>query len=139
MPHPVRAMYLFLQMPQNTFLALAIYSASAPLYAHYANLGPRWGPTPLDDQQLAGGLMWIVGDLVFVAAIVLVVAGWMRSEERDAVPESRADARWPRSASAKGSWPTGWPASARRVRRRARADRAPTGRQPGSAPRGSAR
>jgi putative membrane protein len=93
MPHPVRAMYLFLQMPQNTFLALAIYSASAPLYARYANLGLTWGPSPLDDQRLAGGLMWIVGDLVFVAAIVLVVAGWMRSEERNAVRrESQADA-----------------------------------------------
>ena len=44
MPHPVRAMYLFLQMPQNTFLALAIYSASTPLYAHYANLGLLVGP-----------------------------------------------------------------------------------------------
>ncbi len=43
MPHPVRAMYLFLQMPQNTFLALAIYSASAPLYARYANLGLELG------------------------------------------------------------------------------------------------
>jgi putative membrane protein len=93
MPHPVRAMYLFLQMPQNTFLALAIYSASAPLYARYANLRLSWAPSPLDDQRLAGGLMWIVGDLVFVTAIVLVVAGWMRSEERNAVRrESQADA-----------------------------------------------
>jgi putative copper resistance protein D len=83
MPHPVRAMYLFLQMPQNTFLALAIYSASAPLYAHYAALRLGWGPTALVDQQLAGGLMWIIGDLVFIAGIVLVVMGWMRSEERD--------------------------------------------------------
>ena len=66
MPHPVRAMYLFLQMPQNTFLALAIYSASSPLYAHYANLGLSWGPSALVDQHLAGGLMWIIGDLVFV-------------------------------------------------------------------------
>jgi putative copper resistance protein D len=83
MPHPVRAMYLFLQMPQNTFLALAIYSASSPLYAHYANLALSWGPATLDDQRLAGGLMWIIGDLVFVSAIVLCVVGWMRFEERD--------------------------------------------------------
>ena len=31
-----RVLYVGLQMPQNTFLALAIYMASAPLYAHYA-------------------------------------------------------------------------------------------------------
>lgn len=93
MPHPVRAMYLFLQMPQNTFLALAIYSASSPLYAHYANLGVSWGPSALVDQHLAGGLMWVIGDLVFVTGIVLCVAGWMRFEERDtARREVRADA-----------------------------------------------
>ena len=83
MSHPVRAMYLFLQMPQNTFLALAIYSASVPLYAHYANLQLGWGPGALLDQQLAGGLMWIVGDVVFISSMALVVRGWMRSEERD--------------------------------------------------------
>ena len=32
------------QMPQNTFLALAIYMASAPLYAHYATTSPDLGP-----------------------------------------------------------------------------------------------
>ncbi len=93
MPHPVRAMYLFLQMPQNTFLALAIYSAPTPLYAHYADLALTWGPPALVDQRLAGGLMWIIGDLIFVSAIVLVVAGWMRFEERDtARREVHADA-----------------------------------------------
>ena len=93
---PGRAMYLFLQMPQNTFLALAIYSASQPLYAHYANLGLSWGPSALVDQHLAGGLMWIIGDLVFVTGIVLCVAGWMRFEERDtARREVRPTPRWP--------------------------------------------
>jgi putative membrane protein len=93
MPHPVRVMYLFLQMPQNTFLALAIYSATAPLYAHYANLQLTWGPGALVDQRLAGGLMWIIGDLVFVGAIVMVVGRWMRFEERDtARREAHVDA-----------------------------------------------
>ena len=92
MSHPVRAMYLFLQMPQNTFLALAIYSASVPLYAHYANLQLSWGPGALPDQQLAGGLMWIVGDVVFISSMALVVRGWMRNEERDTARlERRAD------------------------------------------------
>jgi putative membrane protein len=90
-PHPVRAMYLFLQMPQNTFLALSIYSAAAPLYQHYAAIRLPWGPSPLADQQIAGGLMWIVGDIVFIVAIVLTVVGWMRSEEREAVGRERRE------------------------------------------------
>jgi putative copper resistance protein D len=90
-PHPVRVMYLFLQMPQNTFLALAIYSAAAPLYPHYAAIQLPWAPNPLADQQLAGGLMWIVGDIIFIVAIVLTVVGWMRTEEREAAGRERRE------------------------------------------------
>ena len=93
MSHPVRALYVFLQMPQNTFLAVAILSASAPLYEHYVTLARPWGPTPLADQQAAAGIMWIVGDLLFLAAILGLVAAWMRHEERStAVSDRRADA-----------------------------------------------
>ncbi len=90
MPHPVRVLYVFLQMPQNTFLALAIYSATTPLYAHYATLVRSWGPDPVADQQLAGGLMWVGGDLIFLVAILFVVRGWMSQEARN---ERRVDAR----------------------------------------------
>ena len=93
MPHPVRALYLFLQMPQNTFLALAIYGAAGPLYPHYAaiNLLMPWAPPALADQQIAGGLMWVVGDVIFILSIVLVVAGWMRSEGRETARRERQD------------------------------------------------
>jgi putative copper resistance protein D len=90
MAHPVRLLYTFLQMPQNTFLALAIFSAPEPLYAHYATLQRTWGPTVLEDQQLAGGLMWVAGDLLFLVALMTVVRGWMQQEKRD---EPLLDAR----------------------------------------------
>ena len=91
--HPVRALYVFLQMPQNTFLAVAVLSASTPLYPHYATLVRSWGPTPLSDQQTAGGIMWLVGDAIFLGVILLLVAGWMRHEERIAAQsDRRADA-----------------------------------------------
>jgi cytochrome c oxidase assembly factor CtaG len=90
MTHPMRILYVGLQMPQNTFLALSILNAGVPLYHHYATLGRTWGPSVLEDQQLAGGIMWIAGDAVFSAATVLVIAGWMRLEDRQSV---RRDAR----------------------------------------------
>jgi len=85
----VKVLYVGLQMPQNTFLALAIYSAAAPLYAHYATTTRSWGPTPLEDQQVAGGIMWLGGDLVFLTVVILLVASWMRHEERRTVGEDR--------------------------------------------------
>jgi len=94
MSHPVRALYVFLQMPQNTFLAVAILSASAPLYQHYATLARPWGPTALADQQAAAGIMWLVGDLLFLATILGLVAAWMRHEERSTeIADRRADAQ----------------------------------------------
>jgi putative membrane protein len=88
--HPVRVLHVFLQMPQNTFLAVVIMNAAAPLYPHYATLARPWGPTPLADQQMAGGIMWLGGDLLFIAAIGAILAGWMRHEERET---GRADRR----------------------------------------------
>lgn len=85
----VRPMYVGLQMTQNTFLAVAIYFAPAPLYLHYATTVRSWGPTPLEDQQLAGGIMWMGGDLVFLSAVFLLVAAWMRHEDRRTAGEDR--------------------------------------------------
>ncbi len=81
--HPARVLYVFLQMPQNTLLAVVILNAPAVLYAHYATLDRPWGPTALFDQQAAGGIMWLAGDLLFIAAIAAILAGWERHEELD--------------------------------------------------------
>jgi cytochrome c oxidase assembly factor CtaG len=90
--HPARIGYLFTQMTQNTFLAVVILNATAVLYPHYATLVRPWGIGALDDQRLAAGIMWIAGDAVFLTAILAVVAGWMRAEERDtARSDRRAD------------------------------------------------
>ena len=81
MSFPARIAYLGLAFPQNTFLGLAIFSAPRPLYPHYATLERAWGPDALADQQLAGGLMWAGGDLLFFVPLILLVAAWLRSEE----------------------------------------------------------
>jgi putative copper resistance protein D len=90
MPHPVRILYLFLAMPQNSFLGVAILSSGTVLYEHYITTVRSWGPSPLDDQRLAGSLMWVAGDMVFLAAMIGIVAAWMRYEDRRT---KRIDAR----------------------------------------------
>ena len=86
---PVRVLYVGLQMPQSTFLAVAIFMAATPLYRHYATSLRTWGPTPLADQQLAGGIMWVGGNLVFMVLVMLFVWVWMQDDERRAVGEDR--------------------------------------------------
>jgi putative membrane protein len=90
---PARVLYLLAQMPPSSFLGMAILFASAPLYRHYATLGSPYGIDALADQELAGGVMWLAGDVAFIVAILAVVAAWMRHEARDAPSaERRADA-----------------------------------------------
>ena len=91
--YPVRLMYVFLQMPQNTFLAVTIWGSGISLYDHYASLGRTWGPSPLEDQQIAGGVMWLGGDILFLAAMAAILAGWMRHEQRGAAAGDRRDDR----------------------------------------------
>jgi putative membrane protein len=91
--YPARALYVLLQMPVSSFLGMAILFAGAPLYPHYATLGPVYGSSALADQQLAGGIMWLAGDVVLIAAVLAVVAAWMRHADRDApAADRRADA-----------------------------------------------
>ena len=78
MTYPLRLLYLVVAMPQNTFLALAISSSSRVLYPHYAG-----GRDALGDQRLAGGIMWVAGDLLLLGAVLLVAAAWARHEERE--------------------------------------------------------
>jgi putative membrane protein len=90
LPHPVRLFYLFLAMPQNSFLGVALMSAPTVLYPHYLSTLRTWGPTALADQNLGGVIMWVVGDLAFLTAMAAVVASWVRHEDRRT---ARLDAR----------------------------------------------
>jgi putative copper resistance protein D len=76
-------------MPQNTFLAVAIYMSSTPLYSHYVTTVRSWGPSPLEDQAMAGGVMWLGGDFAFLVAVILLVRALINDEERRSVGEDR--------------------------------------------------
>jgi len=77
-----RMAYLAAQMPFNTAVGLAIYYAPTILYPHYALLGRTWGPDPLTDQQVAGIVMWGLGDVILLGAVVLAIEAWLRADEK---------------------------------------------------------
>lgn len=84
MSHPMRLLYLLLALPQQSLVGLAIYSAGEVLYPHYATVARAWGPSPLEDQRIAGVVMWVVGDMLFLVALVVAVIAWMRFDDREA-------------------------------------------------------
>lgn len=77
----------------NSLLAIMITLAPGILYTFYENppdrlglldaLRERWGIDVLMDQQAGGALMWVLGSLVFLIAVMGVLVRWFRAPERD--------------------------------------------------------
>lgn len=91
--YPAKLLYLFLGMPSMTFLGLMLVNAGTVIYPTYATIARDWGPDPVTDQQLAGFLMWVVGGLFFLGALLVVAAQWLAAEERRGELVDRAQDR----------------------------------------------
>jgi len=80
---PVQMIYLFLMMFPMTMLAAVLTFAPAPLYSFY-NEAPRlWGLSVMDDQQIAGLLMWIPGNMIFFLPFGFIFFKWMDRDARE--------------------------------------------------------
>ena len=84
LPYPMRILYAFVAWIPNSLLGAGIALAPALLFPLYQESARTLGIDPLADQQLAGLIMWVPGDLVFLVVLLLVLGAWMRSEERSA-------------------------------------------------------
>ena len=63
--------------------------ATRPWYTAYGAAAPLWGLTPLEDQQLAGLIMWVPAAVSYLAATLWLMASWLRASERLAVRRDR--------------------------------------------------
>jgi len=75
--------YLFTTVLQSGILGGLMTFTDQPWYPSYAALVSTWGLTPLEDQQLAGLIMWIPAGAVFTLLTIGYFAAWLRAlEER---------------------------------------------------------
>jgi len=75
-------LYLFTTAVHSGVLGALITFTRGVLYPSYGATAPAWGLTALEDQQLGGLIMWVPAGLVYIAAGLLMCAGWMRESER---------------------------------------------------------
>jgi putative membrane protein len=80
-------LYLFTAAVQSTILGAMITFARRPWYYSHYGTTTAWGLTPLEDQQLAGLLMWIPGGVVYLAVLLPLLAR-MLSHSRPATTKS---------------------------------------------------
>jgi putative membrane protein len=74
--------YLFTTILHSGILGALMTFTSEPWYSYYETLTPLWGLTALQDQQLAGLIMWIPGGAVFTLLTIGYFAAWLRVLEQ---------------------------------------------------------
>lgn len=74
---------------QSVLLSALLTFAEAPWYAGYATTTAGWGLTPLDDQHLAGVIMWIPAGAIHVGVALALLVGWIASSEADSPAVAR--------------------------------------------------
>jgi putative membrane protein len=75
---PAAVLYIFTTSVHTTILGALLAFSSRPWYPLYASATAGWGLTPLEDQQLAGLIMWVPAGLAYLIATLAIAASWMR-------------------------------------------------------------
>jgi putative copper resistance protein D len=83
-----------LTLPFHAFLGVTIMGQETLLGGdHYRALRTdpaySWLPNTLDDQHLAGGILWAAGDLVGLVLFGVLFAQWVRASMKEAAREDR--------------------------------------------------
>ena len=78
---------LFTTAVHTAVLGALIAVARTPWYPAYGSGGATWGLTPMQDQQLAGLIMWIPANVAYLIA-ALAVTGLLRHAEPSATPSN---------------------------------------------------
>ena len=92
--HPFRVLLTLMTLPFHAFLGVTIMGQTTLIGGeHYLELreGPMgaWLPPVLEDQHLAGGILWASGDLIGVLFFAVLFTQWVRSSMKEAAREDR--------------------------------------------------
>jgi putative membrane protein len=82
-------LYLFTTSIQSGLLGVFLTLTGRVWYPEYSKYSSAWGLTPLEDQQLGGLIMWVPAGIVYIAAALIMFAGWMRESENRVLRRER--------------------------------------------------
>jgi cytochrome c oxidase assembly factor CtaG len=63
---------------QSSILGALLAFSPSPWYTAHLSSAAQWGLSPLDDQQVAGLIMWIPGGVIYLAAGLGLFAAWLK-------------------------------------------------------------
>jgi putative membrane protein len=82
--HGARSLLVFATALQSGALGAILVFAGVPLYPIHES-ATRWGLTPLEDQQLAGAIMWVPAGAFYLGTILILLIAWFKKMERSEV------------------------------------------------------
>ena len=87
--HPFRFLIVLSTLPFHAVLGLSIYTTNVLIAGnYYPSLHQSW-LDPLNDQKVAGGLLWSSGEAVGLIMLLVIGIQWMHASEREAIREDR--------------------------------------------------
>jgi cytochrome c oxidase assembly factor CtaG len=78
--YPVRFVVLVLIMPVDTFTGLVLGYGSSSSPGIPTGPRPAWAPSPVQDLHTGGAVMWVGGDALMFALMMLVLLMWSTDE-----------------------------------------------------------
>jgi cytochrome c oxidase assembly factor CtaG len=88
--YPLRLLVMFLMLPFHAILGISIMGAERLIAEDwYLAFERTWPPSPLDDQYLAGAIMWGSGDVTALLMLAALFVQWFRHSQREARREDR--------------------------------------------------
>ncbi|MGM7678793.1 cytochrome c oxidase assembly protein [Microbacterium sp. A94] len=81
LPYPGRLITLIAIMAMHAFFGVAIMMQEGLMVAEwFGSMGRTWGPTPMEDQYIGGGIAWSVGEIPTLILAITVAIQWSRDD-----------------------------------------------------------
>jgi putative membrane protein len=87
---PAAVIYLFTTSVHTSLLGVLLTFSNRTWYRAYDATTLPWGLTPLEDQQLAGVIMWVPAGIAYLIAALALAATWLREPASRPVFQSSA-------------------------------------------------
>jgi putative membrane protein len=81
-PYLPRVLLILVAMVPDTVVGLVLLQSNKVSFPLMFAAHPAWAPAAIDDQRIAGGLMWALGDGLMMLVGVLVVFAMIRDPQR---------------------------------------------------------
>ena len=77
----IRIALLLATIPITMGIGIVIALSTQPIYLNYMNVPRVLGLSVMEDQRLAGAIMWIPGSMMLILAVLVLIARVMSAEE----------------------------------------------------------